>query len=159
MCLNGDPCRYNDNNSGFSIELFASLINHSCVSNVAYINIDNKKVTIVTNPVKAGEQIFHCYYTKDVPDHEESRNIIMKLYGFVCDCQLCINNSHQYQPINIVGPFLYTRRKSLKFAEITLKTLWKFMNTKGTILKGHDTVIAQCLTILRILGYFATFPC
>jgi len=46
---------------GTNIPLFRSLINHTCVSNVNFIYIDNKEVTFVLKPIKAGEQLMYCY--------------------------------------------------------------------------------------------------
>lgn len=52
---------YKKNIGGWCIPLFASLINHSCVRNVHPIMVDNKLVTIVLEPIKAGNQLFFCY--------------------------------------------------------------------------------------------------
>lgn len=46
---------------GEEVCLFAALLNHSCNPNVACINVDNKLVTVVQLPVKAGEQLFKSY--------------------------------------------------------------------------------------------------
>ena len=46
---------------GWCIPLFASLINHSCFRNAHPIMVDNKLVTIVLEPIKAGDQLFFCY--------------------------------------------------------------------------------------------------
>lgn len=43
------------------MSLFRCLINHNCVSNVSTIFVDNKEVTIVIRPIKAGEQLVYSY--------------------------------------------------------------------------------------------------
>jgi hypothetical protein len=45
----------------FNISLLQSLINHRCLSNVISVCFQNKIVTFVTRPIKAGEQLFACY--------------------------------------------------------------------------------------------------
>jgi len=64
--LNFQTVSYNNGDSksskiGWCVPLFSSLINHSCVRNACPILVDNKLVTIMQKPVKAGEQIFFCY--------------------------------------------------------------------------------------------------
>lgn len=64
--LNFQAVYYNNGDSksariGWCIPLFASLINHSCIRNAVPILVDNKLVTIIQKPIKAGEQIFFCY--------------------------------------------------------------------------------------------------
>lgn len=43
---------------GIQLPLFTSLINFSCVRNAYFFLAENKQVTIIQKPIKAGEQIF-----------------------------------------------------------------------------------------------------
>ena len=47
--------------TGFAIGLFQSLINHACIPNAQTIAVDNKLVTFIIKPIKAGEQLLVCY--------------------------------------------------------------------------------------------------
>ena len=138
------------------IGLFRSLINHSCLPNVTFVSIDNKVVTVIKIPVKAGEQLLNCYYDDVGPNHESDMKTLC--YNFICDCQLCIDKSHQYKPIRRLDPFFYTKRKCLQTGKEILKGGWNKINTNA---KPEDLTnnIAQSVTILRVIADFATFPC
>ena len=51
----------NWHNDSASIPLFANLINHSCMPNAFPIFDDNKIVLCISEPIKAGDQIFVSY--------------------------------------------------------------------------------------------------
>ena len=152
IILNMVECKYkHDIENASSIALFRSLINHSCVANVNFVSIDNKLVTVVVSPVKAGEQLFHSYYAVNGPDHALFREVAMELFGFECDCQKCIDKSHEYIPIQVVDPMRFTTRKSFEPAKEILKDGWNFINAG---VKAEDLIlfIGHCLTILRIIS-------
>jgi hypothetical protein len=48
-------------NDSASIPLFANLINHSCLPNAFPVFVDNKIVICISEPIKAGDQIFCSY--------------------------------------------------------------------------------------------------
>lgn len=50
-------CYLTEENIGAGLFAFLSLLNHSCLPNMAMITVDNKCVLITTRPVKAGEQV------------------------------------------------------------------------------------------------------
>ena len=76
---------------GTAIQLFGSLLSHSCDPNVVTISIDNKFATIVTKPIKKGQQVFVNYKsTFDVqPNSEKRRSKLFRDYNFICDCVAC----------------------------------------------------------------------
>lgn len=50
-----------EENTGFTILLFGSLLNHSCDPNVNLVEIDGKFFTVVCQPIEAGDQLFVSY--------------------------------------------------------------------------------------------------
>jgi len=159
MCFNFGRCLYKPQYFDvFCIGSFRSLINHSCLSNVIAIPIDNKVVTVVTNPVKKGEQIFSCYYEKIGPNQAISRKVCMQVLNFICDCQLCIDNNHQYKPLKLIDPHNFINRKHLELAKELLKLGWHIINTNA-MLEDRTSRIIQASLILKVLADYATFPC
>ncbi|XP_055298565.1 SET and MYND domain-containing protein 4-like [Sitodiplosis mosellana] len=70
---------------------FGSYINHSCVPNVYWFNVDGRLICKVIRPIKKGEQIFRSY----VPGHHsfeqplELKRELDERYHFKCECFLC----------------------------------------------------------------------
>jgi hypothetical protein len=158
--LNTFQCKYKCNIiDASSIGLFRSLINHSCFINASFVHIDNKLVTVVVRPVKAGEQLFQSYYNTCSPDHAIFRELTMKMYDFECDCQKCIDN-HQYKPIQISNPMTFTNRKCLQIAKEILKREWHFINTNTNDMPEviSENIYQGVITLIIVAG-FATFPC
>ncbi|XP_070491048.1 SET and MYND domain-containing protein DDB_G0273589-like [Chironomus tepperi] len=75
---------------GCHVSLFASLANHSCLSNAYTVLVDNKIATVIQHPVKAGEQIF-LNYTFDSASSQDL-DYIQEVGMFQCDCNFCIKN-------------------------------------------------------------------
>lgn len=50
-----------ERNVGAGVFPFLSLINHSCIPNMAKITFDNRAVLVAIRPVKAGDQLFVSY--------------------------------------------------------------------------------------------------
>ena len=67
VSINDFVCAYGSGDTrlpvydGSRINIFRSLINHNCVSNVNAIFVDNKEVILALKPIKAGEQLVYCY--------------------------------------------------------------------------------------------------
>lgn len=76
---------------GTAIQLFGSLLSHSCDPNVVNIPVDNKFAVIVTKPIKKGHQVFVNYKaTFDVqPNREKRRSKLLRDYNFICECVAC----------------------------------------------------------------------
>ena len=76
---------------GTTIQLFGSLLSHSCDPNVVNISVDNKFAIIVTKPIKKGHQVFVNYKaTFDVqPNREKRRSKLLRDFNFLCDCDAC----------------------------------------------------------------------
>ena len=69
----------------------ASLLNHSCVPNVAmqFPVLDAESVTFVASkPIRKGEELFWCYYSND--NHQKRREYLMRHYYFDCKCEKCL---------------------------------------------------------------------
>jgi hypothetical protein len=87
-----------DENVGFHICLFASLINHACFSNALCINLDNKVFTIIHKPVKRGEQITVKYTDGISGDEVGDIKQIEELHKFKCECDLCVDKNLMQDP-------------------------------------------------------------
>ena len=140
------------------IGLFRSLINHSCLPNVTFVSIDNKVVTVIKIPVKAGEQLFCSYYKTCNLDHAFQRALTMEMFGFECDCQKCIDRNNHSNPNKVVDPMSFTTRKNFETAKEILKIGWNVINTNA-IPEILMFVISQNITTLSVIADFATFPC
>lgn len=75
--------------SGMMFLLFkGTFFNHSCKPNVLFfVNPDNKLVRFISNRnIKKEEELTISYI-----DTRLSKNILSNVYGFVCECELCLN--------------------------------------------------------------------
>jgi SET and MYND domain-containing protein 4 len=73
--------------------LFCSLLNHSCAPNLKRLNVDDKVVIIVSRQIKQGGQLFDSYRPNFNNQFKAQRQeALLKDYGFVCDCEACIND-------------------------------------------------------------------
>ena len=159
MCLNFGAFLYKPESIDvLYIGPFRSLINHSCVPNISFSFVDNKAVTFVINPVKKVEQIFISYYDNIGPNQELNRKMCMQVLNFVCDCQLCIDNNHQYKPLKLFDPQNFMNRKHLGLAKELLKSGWHIIN-ENDMPEDRTNIMFQCIIFLKILGEYATFPC
>lgn len=76
----------------------SSFMNHSCAPNVTKTNAgDNHEVMMVfvTRPIKAGTQIFDCYFSE--VHHYKSPRVVRQCtlydqYNFACFCPACTHN-------------------------------------------------------------------
>jgi hypothetical protein len=160
MQINSGACIYEFqlDNDAYSIGPFRSLINHSCVPNVAYVHIDNKIVTVVIYPVKAGEQLLNVYYDSMGLSHDLDHKATWKLYDFVCDCELCIKGRLDMLSVTTGCPLNYMNRKQLQIAKQQLNAGWQMINT-------HANPEYRCrnyfdnVLILKCIAYYATAPC
>jgi hypothetical protein len=82
---------------GHTVSLFASLINHACVRNAQIISVENKAVTILINPVKAGEQIFFCYTPYVIMFSNEMKKELGRKHLFKCDCEACRSGTKEHE--------------------------------------------------------------
>ncbi|KAL7035122.1 hypothetical protein ACKWTF_008235 [Chironomus riparius] len=144
--------------AGSKISLFKSLINHSCLRNIQMVGINDKIAIVVMKPIKAGEQIFDCYYDKYSFTHDQNRDQMMKQYNFKCDCEECVNNSFKLNMSVTSYPCLFMTRKHFITARDILKSGWNHINFNKNPQKNFDKELMNTL-ILCTLGYYATFPC
>lgn len=80
------------------IFLFKSLLNHSCLPNVYPFKCGNKLVSIVTRPVKAGEQMFCSYKIGEVVLSKLDLVFNPTDLPFKCECESCVYgyNPHEF---------------------------------------------------------------
>jgi tetratricopeptide (TPR) repeat protein len=67
--------------------LYASYTNHSCVPNAMKANTGDLLVIRATQPIAAGEEIFHAY--DESPDYDTRQASLLTTWGFECKCTLC----------------------------------------------------------------------
>jgi tetratricopeptide (TPR) repeat protein len=65
----------------------SAYINHSCIPNAKKDSVGDLMIFRATRPIKAGEEIFHCY-SESIDLKDRAANL-EKTWGFVCDCRLC----------------------------------------------------------------------
>ncbi|KAM0705275.1 hypothetical protein Q7P35_008065 [Cladosporium inversicolor] len=65
----------------------SAYINHSCIPNAKKDSVGDLMVFRATRPIKAGEEIFHCY-SESIDLKDRAANL-KKTWGFDCDCRLC----------------------------------------------------------------------
>nr|XP_040237230.2 SET and MYND domain-containing protein 4-like [Anopheles coluzzii] len=74
----------------------SSMLNHSCVPNVAPINLlDGRCAYIAGRPIAAGEQLFDLYDVSSINYHWSLRKYSLKrTFFFKCHCAACQQNVH-----------------------------------------------------------------
>lgn len=65
--------------------------NHSCLPNVLLMNVFNRNVGVSMRPIKAGDQVFKCYFPdRDfIKEYVFRRNFLDQKYHFKCGCAWC----------------------------------------------------------------------
>lgn len=93
------------NNASTGIWVWASYINHSCISNAKKEFIGDLMILRATRAIKAGEEITHTYDASH--DYDERAAALMNTWGFACACKLCAAEKAD-------GPALRKKRKELE---------------------------------------------
>ena len=89
---------------GFGLYSITGLVNHSCAHNIELIFDGQRVIGYATRKIKKGEQLFTAYGSSsfEVQVKNERQKFLKDNYGFVCDCEACINNypdfSHKNKP-------------------------------------------------------------
>ncbi len=88
-----DTLGHTDSNAyhSISIDLISSYFNHSCVPNVLRLERGNLTVIKAISPIQAGEQLFLTYLEAFEMNLHERINQLETIYGFNCECKLCID--------------------------------------------------------------------
>lgn len=105
---------------GNACYLFCSLLNHSCSPNIKRLNVDDKVVVIVSRPIAKGGQLFDSYRPNFNNQSKAQRQEgLLKDYGFVCDCEACINDWPLNQNLKVFSEdlleFAWTSHEDLPF--------------------------------------------
>jgi tetratricopeptide (TPR) repeat protein len=74
-------------NASTGLWIWAAYINHSCISNAKKEYIGDLMLLRATQPIAAGEEIFHAY--DESSDYEARQKALMTTWGFECNCALC----------------------------------------------------------------------
>lgn len=91
---------------------FSSFLNHSCAPNVTKTNAGPNHETmlvVVTRHIKAGDQIFDCYFSS-VHHYKSSKierqKLLFEQYNFECICLACQSGYPIYKDLKIKCPML-----------------------------------------------------
>jgi hypothetical protein len=78
---------------GAGVFWLQAVLNHACVPNVGFVkrdeDVDGRVVLTANRPIRAGEELVHSYIDEGQP--LDARTEELRNYGFVCDCQLCVD--------------------------------------------------------------------
>ena len=71
-------------------------MNHSCVPNVEIQASHNAKTIewVALRPIQAGDELTIAYVSPLLTAYER-RNILLHYYGFVCECEACLEEIEQ----------------------------------------------------------------
>lgn len=88
------------------IDQRVGLLNHSCAPNIRLQTVDNHYAWIVMRPIAAGEQLFRSYGEEFLlgPSAAERQQNLMKEYGFLCQCEACVNDWPTARNLNCQDP-------------------------------------------------------
>jgi hypothetical protein len=150
---------------GIQLPLFTNLINYSCVRNAYSFLADNKQVTVIQKPIKAGEQIFLCHPNPGFHFHTfHIKALLEENWKFTCDCELCHNDD--FFDIGTMMEIMALRANEQNFgydrefdkAREYLKTAWNEMNTKPFTLKGFSPHTLYTSETLQSIAYHLSIP-
>ncbi|XP_070504960.1 SET and MYND domain-containing protein 4-like [Chironomus tepperi] len=89
---------------GNACYLFSSLLNHSCAPNIKRLNVGCKNVIVVCRPISAGDQLFDSYRQNfNLLPKSMRQESLMKDYGFICDCEACINEWPLNKDLDVIN--------------------------------------------------------
>ncbi|KAL7037595.1 hypothetical protein ACKWTF_009294 [Chironomus riparius] len=152
FCDNGS----NWHNDSASIPLFANIINHSCMPNSFPIFVDNKIVVCISEPIKAGDQIFVSYLNQEDPMRDVMKEIMFLHYNFKCDCLACTDEKHS--SFWNASTEVNVNKNDLMNASY-LNEGWNIINNESTALDEVNRQKAQNMLIMVLQAYKMTFPC
>jgi hypothetical protein len=94
---------------GAGIQLFGSLLSHSCDPNIVNVSIDNKFACVVTKPIKKGQQLLVSYTdTFAVQENRDMRRSkLLREFNFLCGCEACENDFKLMKMKRVDGDFVY----------------------------------------------------
>ena len=79
-------------------------------------------------------------------------------YNFICDCQECVDNSFKFYLPRTPFPTMFMNRKDFSKTRDFMIEWWYKLNTS----KNEKEIITrecQVVEVMRLLAYYATFPC
>jgi len=81
-----------DRSIGQGLYTTASLINHSCDSNVTRYFTGARQVVVASRDIQEGEEVTDCYLPRDLEglDRAKRRAWLHHYYRFLCECPVCI---------------------------------------------------------------------
>jgi hypothetical protein len=134
--------------------LFSSFLNHSCAPNIRRMNYKNQNVIIVSRPIKAGQQLFDSYRQNfNVQARAERQASLLKDYGFVCDCEACMNNWPVNSDLKVVDEslleFTWEAHDELPYLTNAKKAETRFREYCKVFAKHHREFPSAELIVLQ----------
>eukprot|EP00057_Strongylocentrotus_purpuratus_P016266 XP_011670740.1 PREDICTED: histone-lysine N-methyltransferase SMYD3-like [Strongylocentrotus purpuratus] len=113
ICNNISICNNDLNDIAVGIYLRASMLNHSCDPNCAWVS-DGRKIQIMTvKDVKEGEECTITYVDFMIPA-KERQAVLKEKYQFTCKCVKCIEEINALGPDDGLGEEFRDLKKSLE---------------------------------------------
>lgn len=103
--------------------LFCSLLNHSCAPNLKRLNVEDKVIIIVSREIKKGGQLFDSYRPNfNNQSKAQRQEALLKDYGFVCECEACINDWPMNENLQVLSEqlleYAWEAHESLPFLTV-----------------------------------------
>lgn len=94
---------------GAGVQLFGSLLRHSCDPNVVRVSIDNKFACVVTKPIKKNEQLLVSFQETFAVQRSRNkrRSKLSREFNFICSCDACKNDYDLMKMPRIDGNFTF----------------------------------------------------
>uniref|UniRef100_A0A182UWR5 MYND-type domain-containing protein n=1 Tax=Anopheles merus TaxID=30066 RepID=A0A182UWR5_ANOME len=137
-----------------------SMVNHSCIPNVAPIHLlDGRLAMVATRPIAAGEQLYNSngFSTFD-PDHSARRHALQLSHFFKCRCASCQSRVVGFSRVKLLEEQFFFRRLSLKDWDWQQEVhmLVDYMNQaeRGhlqSVITGTELLLAH--TMRKLYGY------
>ncbi|CRK89366.1 CLUMA_CG003122, isoform A [Clunio marinus] len=139
--------------------IFCSLINHSCANNVMRICVEGKVLLVVCRPISKGSQLFDCYKISFLQHQKQERQeILLKDFGFACDCEACTQNFPTPPMLKFKDPKLLKFAKKTDDEMLTLQhnqAFKKFRDCCDILEKNNQNF--PCLELCLLLRCIANF--
>lgn len=146
---------------GLGIYNLRSYLNHACAPNVVCLSYGNILVCKAIAQIKKGEQLFIDYFKTDV-DAEKTvqRDQLKDVYGFLCNCRLCLLNSETLPSnaqMNLDSNFLYVKQNFETVMMTRNQNLLNELKEKSIQFLKQWGRTQPCIEVILMQQYFSVF--
>ncbi|XP_041784949.1 SET and MYND domain-containing protein 4-like [Anopheles merus] len=155
-----DEEQYEERTHAIAVYPLFSMVNHSCIPNVAPIHLlDGRCAFVASRPIAAGEQLFDVYGFATMEFDRSFRLLCLEqCYNFKCRCAVC--GSFSYVSVRNMNQeeekFLRALSDSMQ-VEKHLPKLIEYMNEVGRRYPKHQYTAAEVMLVrsLRIIHSYS----